>query len=830
MDVQCGVCSTEYELDDALLSDRGTTVRCTNCGHQFRVYAPTGLGFAGERWVVFTRHGQRTEYASLKDLQYALGEGKLSRTDEVCRGDGPRRPLGSIAELDSFFRDPVSSSRQSGREPGVSPSHRLPNGEQASSRPSGTRGSHLEPAAAGTGRSAFAATMPSTNPAPAEAMAEPGPGGFPGIIGGGSAASLESAKPTLVSAEALARGAVVSPRTTEGGQPVAGKVPNEPWRGHVANADGPAFSQARGRTTIGLGGSSPVVGGRAAPPEQSTAATELGPRGTVRLAEGLPAHVPGSDGPAPSPDIASAVAPGLASPLPTGRPSHDPTMRSQDSRRADGPRLGAVLREGGALGHVPARLGGEAPHRASTADGSRWMWIAAAVLLPLLAIAGVLGWQYLQKSRSERHVVTVETKPTPAQQVRPSEVVTLIRQGRLDRAASKLDRAGPSQDDPEWKAADARLRVARAEVLHYLSAWYPEDAQLQARAREALTAARSAIQSAATAAGAAPALSGARVRLAWLEGEDRISALARDGGMLDQPVADRDPIAAALMLHAKTPRNEAQLAAALMEAAEPELAFGPARAGATAAWLRAGDIASATEVVDAVPVGERDESWDLAARAVRTMREEVRQPAAPPKGEQPVAERPADVEPSKPEPARDYDYRERLALASEDLRGGRLGSAERHYRSVLVEKPGNSEALTGLAQIEASRGNASSAVSLYDQLLAVNPHYMPGLQGKADLLWLGGRRSEAVAVYRRILEQGGPESSYGQRAAARIEEASGAAELPSREAPSGNLAPEPQWADAEAEGAEEPPPAPQEQSADPPAPPSGDAESEEETP
>ena len=37
MDVQCERCKTEYEFDDALVSGRGTTVRCTNCGHQFKV-------------------------------------------------------------------------------------------------------------------------------------------------------------------------------------------------------------------------------------------------------------------------------------------------------------------------------------------------------------------------------------------------------------------------------------------------------------------------------------------------------------------------------------------------------------------------------------------------------------------------------------------------------------------------------------------------------------------------------------------------------------------------------------------------------------------------
>ena len=41
MDVRCNRCATEYEFDDALISERGTTVKFTNCGYQFKVF-PTG--------------------------------------------------------------------------------------------------------------------------------------------------------------------------------------------------------------------------------------------------------------------------------------------------------------------------------------------------------------------------------------------------------------------------------------------------------------------------------------------------------------------------------------------------------------------------------------------------------------------------------------------------------------------------------------------------------------------------------------------------------------------------------------------------------------------
>ncbi len=37
MDVRCERCKTLYELDEARVSEAGTTVRCTTCGHVFRV-------------------------------------------------------------------------------------------------------------------------------------------------------------------------------------------------------------------------------------------------------------------------------------------------------------------------------------------------------------------------------------------------------------------------------------------------------------------------------------------------------------------------------------------------------------------------------------------------------------------------------------------------------------------------------------------------------------------------------------------------------------------------------------------------------------------------
>ncbi len=44
MDVRCEKCKTEYELEDSRVTNKGVTVKCTQCGHLFRVRRRAGTG------------------------------------------------------------------------------------------------------------------------------------------------------------------------------------------------------------------------------------------------------------------------------------------------------------------------------------------------------------------------------------------------------------------------------------------------------------------------------------------------------------------------------------------------------------------------------------------------------------------------------------------------------------------------------------------------------------------------------------------------------------------------------------------------------------------
>ena len=115
MDVTCDRCGTDYEFEEALVSTRGTTVKCTQCGHLFKVYKPQApVEASGEKhpWTVRAADGSSHRLSSLSDLTRLIGEGVFTRQDEVSRTGKAWKRLGDIDELKGFFLD---SERPPGR-------------------------------------------------------------------------------------------------------------------------------------------------------------------------------------------------------------------------------------------------------------------------------------------------------------------------------------------------------------------------------------------------------------------------------------------------------------------------------------------------------------------------------------------------------------------------------------------------------------------------------------------------------------------------------------------------------------------------------------------
>jgi predicted Zn finger-like uncharacterized protein len=151
MDVRCGRCGTEYELDDTRVANGGTTVKCSSCGHVFKVLpsgqtmakeasgalrrppsqetptlgsfpsppssgstgsgpvtgpvaAPPSTGGAGGEWMVKKTDNQTFRFRELTTLQKWIVERKVGRDDEISRTGKSWKKLGEIAELTSFFQ------------------------------------------------------------------------------------------------------------------------------------------------------------------------------------------------------------------------------------------------------------------------------------------------------------------------------------------------------------------------------------------------------------------------------------------------------------------------------------------------------------------------------------------------------------------------------------------------------------------------------------------------------------------------------------------------------------------------------------------------------
>ncbi len=128
MDVTCERCGTEYEFDETLLSARGTSVKCTNCEHVFKVYprARDDADRTTSNWRLRLSNGAVDTIASLRELQRRISAGELRPDDQIARGEEDWKTLGSIPELDTFFEaaaTEIPRDAQGPAYPAASPYH-----------------------------------------------------------------------------------------------------------------------------------------------------------------------------------------------------------------------------------------------------------------------------------------------------------------------------------------------------------------------------------------------------------------------------------------------------------------------------------------------------------------------------------------------------------------------------------------------------------------------------------------------------------------------------------------------------------------------------------
>jgi predicted Zn finger-like uncharacterized protein len=112
MDVRCDRCQTEYELDDASVTERGASVQCTTCGHTFMVSRPRAeftptpsptTETAAPSWVLTTEEGKVHRFRDPTTLQKWIVERRVGRNDRVTAPGASARRLGDMDELRPFF-------------------------------------------------------------------------------------------------------------------------------------------------------------------------------------------------------------------------------------------------------------------------------------------------------------------------------------------------------------------------------------------------------------------------------------------------------------------------------------------------------------------------------------------------------------------------------------------------------------------------------------------------------------------------------------------------------------------------------------------------------
>jgi tetratricopeptide (TPR) repeat protein len=100
-----------------------------------------------------------------------------------------------------------------------------------------------------------------------------------------------------------------------------------------------------------------------------------------------------------------------------------------------------------------------------------------------------------------------------------------------------------------------------------------------------------------------------------------------------------------------------------------------------------------------------------------------------------------------------------MKAAAQAIKKGDWNRARQIYGALVSRNPSDSEALSGLGDVERAQGNSGGAIAAYRRALAVNPSYLPALLGVADTEWSSGDRGSAQRAYKDIMERF-PEGTY----------------------------------------------------------------------
>jgi len=700
VDVQCERCKTEYEFDDALVSGRGTTVRCTHCGHQFKVKradAPSSDG-AQDRWVVTTAQGAEVVYTSLRDLQRAIIAKQVARADVLTRGSGPRRALGAIAELEPFFEGRASS----------------------------------RPPAGGAGRSPAVPAPPAT----------PDFGAFPKRTPAWGIAAATDVAPTAPLPESIPppRAKISTLRPPTAAPPPAPPPPPSPLPPPPApRATSPGLNDAAMTAA-------PALGAPIAPRDPSENVDDREPATVPRgaysstpsdaeLATALPPPT------VPRRRVISsidedAMAEAMRSEMRHSLMSDPDSFGVPKRRRIGGWVVALVLLCGaGVLAAVVAK-----PYLQGLGKPAASATVLDAKALQLLADG--------EKALAAGDLEGAKESFDKASERAETNERLLLDVARLDAVRADIPwlelRALRPEETDETKLANQRLVDLSAAAKH------AADAALAVAPDDA-----SAIRAKIDAARIAGDRDSARHLVAKVVGQAQQPETAYVLAALD--LAEADPVWSTvierLKLAAQGEGDLGRARAALVYAyarsgdkvsarAELEKLAALKRPYPILGVLRSFVDRSATKPVGDGGVGDGGGPRTIDVSQLPTSAVAM------------VPGVPGGVGTDEP-----IEGRTPTAQAMNALRKGDPARARQILEARLAQNPNDSEAVSALGDVCRSQGDSACAISQYKRTLAINPSYLPAMIALADVYWGSGDRGDAVRMYKDITERF-PESAY----------------------------------------------------------------------
>jgi predicted Zn finger-like uncharacterized protein len=751
MDVRCERCNTEYEFDDALVSGRGTTVKCTNCGHKFKIRRKDG-DFSEDFWNVQTGDGRTLVFTSLRELQRAIQTNLVDRNDLLSRGGLKQKAIGQIPELAPFFdqRDAPKRSAPPAIAPApapVEPTSPLPAPRQRMSTrpdfpPPPPERSELPPAASLAPGAQVAQNTAKTI-------------GTKTLLGTGHLPASEG-KPIAAVAQRVAQRVEQDAPPSSFPTAVLHRAPpiemaasDPPSTEPEREPDTQRYDRDRERereSERGLSAPPPAAGNAAKP------GTRTQPIDPIYL----PKHTP----PPPQFEASSPL------PLPTS-----PVLRSMnlDDEYPSGARHTPSLPDG------PGSFGKRRP-----VGG----YIIAVVVLGGMALVGAL-W-------AKDHLGSILGTPKAPVAVADPRVAGLLAagekalaDGNTELAKESFDKASAlAEKDPRVLLDIARLAGARADVPWLKTRLLGTDASAADDARltkdelaERSAAARQAAGDALAVAPDDPAAMRAKIDALRISGDrDGARALvARVAPSAAQP--ETAYVLAALDLSESEPLWSTVIER-LKIATSAESGPGRARAALAYALVRSGDVAGAKAEVDRLATMSKPHPLLPLLRAFV----DHAKPSTAPAGAATSGDDAGTISAmALPDAGRvrgegkaslPTDARQLVAQAEKARARGDLDRAQSLFAAAIDRNPNDTEALNGLASIAHSRHDLNGARASYKRVLSINPSYVPALVGVGDVDWESGDRASAMKTYKEIVERF-PEGSYPARVKSRADGASG---------------------------------------------------------